>query len=182
MTLLREKQQILIYAAAGLMVVGFVLFRYMPLHKKTKAIEQAKVAQTLVIAKAMAQNGQLPLLKEKLQKMQRAARDYEANVPVDRNLGEFLQQIAGLMNKQHLREQIVQPGEEMKTEELNCIPIVMRCKGGLKQLFEFYKSLQAIDRLIRIEKVELANDGDFSGEVGMETRAMIYYRPRAAKG
>ena len=182
MKFLKEKQQILIYAAAAVMVAGFVLFRYMPLHKKAKALEQAKVEQATVIAKASAQSVQLPALKEKLQKQQIAVGKFEASVPSDRNIGEFLQQIAGLMNKHNLKNQIVQPGEETKTEELNCIPIVMRCKGQLKQIFEFYKSLQAMDRLIRIEKVDLANDGDFGGEVGMETRAVIYYRPQVAKG
>jgi Tfp pilus assembly protein PilO len=154
------------------------LFRYMPLHKKAKALEQAKAAQALVIAKASAQSVLMAALEEKLQKQQIAVGKFEANVPSDRNIGEFLQQIAGLMNKHNLKEQIVQPGEEVKTDELNCIPIVMRCKGQLKQIFEFYKSLQAMDRLIRIEKVDLANDSDFSGEVGMETRAVIYYRPQ----
>jgi hypothetical protein len=54
----------------------------------------------------------------------------------------------------------------------------MHCRGKLARLFEFYKSLQSLDRLVRIEKVKLENDGELTGEVSMETRAIIFYRSR----
>ena len=56
------------------------------------------------------------------------------------------------------------------------------CKGSLKQIFEFYKALQGLDRLVRIEQVKLVNDNDFSGRVSMHTEAVIYYRAGATQG
>jgi Tfp pilus assembly protein PilO len=52
----------------------------------------------------------------------------------------------------------------------------------LADLFEFFKRLQALDRLIRIEQVKLTNDPDFSGQVTMETRVVIYYAAQAEQG
>ena len=53
--------------------------------------------------------------------------------------------------------------------------MTIRCQGKLEQIFEFSKSLQALDRLIRIEQIELKNDNNYSGHVDMTTKAVIYY-------
>jgi len=125
---------------------------------------------------------QLPVLKEQLLKLQEAVGNYEANIPTRRSLGEFLHRIAALMNEHHLTEQLIQPGEEIEAKGLNCIPLNMQCKGRLKQIYEFFSSLQVLDRSIRIEDVKLVNDKDFSGEVRMQTKAFIYYRADSGQG
>jgi len=178
----RERQQIVICVAAAVMIAGFVLFRYLPLRKRIKAVEQSRAAQRIVAAKALAQSRQLPALKEQIRKLKREVGNYEANVPGHRDLGVFLHGIANLMNKHNLREQRVQPGREVETEGLSCIPISMQCKGRLKHVWEFFGSLQSLDRLVRIEQIKLLNDRDFSGEVSTQTNAIICYRTEAEQG
>ena len=180
--LFRERQQIAICVAAGVIVSGFVLLRYLPLQERIKAVKQARTAQRLAITKSIADSRQLPLLKEQLQKLQRQLGKYEANIPERRAIGTFLHRVTNLMNEHNLREQVIAPREEMKADGLNCIPVNMRCKGNLTQIFEFYRRLQASDRLVRIEHVKLVNDSDLGGEVSMETRAVIYYRARVGQG
>jgi len=69
--LFREKRQVVICIAAGAIVGGFLLFRYLPLQKQIKAVEEAKAAQSLALAKASTERAQLPVLKEQLQKLER---------------------------------------------------------------------------------------------------------------
>jgi Tfp pilus assembly protein PilO len=180
--LFRERQQIAICVAAVVMTGAFVLLRYLPLQKKVKAVEQARAVQTVAIAKASRQSEQLPALKEQLLKLQTTVCSDEVNIPAQRALGVFLHRIANLMNEHNLTKQLVQPGKEIKAGQLNCIPVTMQCKGGLKQIFEFFKSLQKLDRLVRIEQVKLVNDADFSGQVSIQTKAVIYYRQEAGEG
>lgn len=182
MKLFREKQQLMICVAIGVIVGGFVLFRYLPLRRRMNAARQIKAAQTLTIAKHAADSKQLPLLKEQLLELQRELENYEANIPERSDIGVFLQRIAGLMNEHNLRGQVIEPRKEIKNEKLNCIPVSMKCKGRLTQIFEFYRRLQGMDRLIRIEQVKLFNDSDFRGEVDMEAKAVIYYRPEVGQG
>jgi len=163
-------------------VAGFVLFRYLPLRKKMKAVEKTRAAQTLVITKDMAKNEQLPSLIEEFEKLQSKVSNYERQIPADRELGTFLHKIADLMNSHNLKGQFVEPGEEVEGEELNYIPVNMKCRGRLKQIFEFYKSLQSLERLVRIEEVKLLNENNFSGEVNMQTQAVVYYRPQSIEG
>lgn len=178
----REKQQILIIVTAGVMVTGFVLFRYFPLRKKMKTVEKTRAAQALVINNGMAKNEQLPSLREEFEKLQIEVSNYERQIPDDRELGTFLHKIADLMNSHNLKGQFIEPGEEGEGEELNYIPVNMKCRGKLKQIFAFYKSLQSLERLVRIEEVKLLNENNFSGEINMQTRAVVYYRPQGIEG
>jgi Tfp pilus assembly protein PilO len=180
--LFRKRQQLMIFVAAGVIIGGFGLFRYLPLRRRIKALRQTKAAQALTIAKGTADGKQLPLLKEQLLELQRELENYEANIPERSDIGVFLQKIAVLMNEHNLRGQVIEPRKEIKAEKLNCIPVNMKCKGRLTQIFKFYRQLQGMDRLIRIEQVKLFNDSDFSGEVGMEAKAVIYYRAQAGQG
>jgi Tfp pilus assembly protein PilO len=164
------------------MVCGFVLFRYLPLQRKTKFLRQAYAAQMLAISKASAESQQIPIIRERLLQLQTAVGNYERQIPAQRELGEFLQRIANLMNERNLQGQLIQPGKEIKAGELNCIPVNMQCKGRLSQIFEFYRRVQGLDRLVRIEHVKLVNDGDFGGEVIMQTEAVIYYRAEVGQG
>lgn len=177
-----KRQQIVILILAGMLVADFALFAYLPLRRRMIAVKQKRALQTVGIAKASAQNAQLPSLKEQLAKLNRAVGDYERQVPTQRDIGVFLHRIADLMAEHNLREQLIQPGKEIEAEDLSCIPINMRCKGRLTEIFEFFNSLQSLDRLVRVEQVKLVNDRYFRGEASMETSAVVYYRYKAQQG
>jgi Tfp pilus assembly protein PilO len=176
----RERQQIMICIVAGVIVCVFMLFVYMPLQRQMKAIRQTKATQTLAIAKIAADSKQLPLMKEQLLALRARLEGYEANIPEQNTFGGFLGKIADLMNENSLKEQEVKPFEVIEAERFNCIPISMNCKGSLRQIFNFYRQLQALDRLVRIEQVKLSNGSNYDGQVSMETKAVIYYRAKVS--
>lgn len=180
--LFRERKQIAICVAAGAMVTAFVMFRYLPLRQRIEAVRQKKAAQRLVISKASMEKVQIPVLKEQLLKLRQTVENYKVNIPAKNDFGVFLQQIADLMSKHNLREQVIAPGKEIVARGLTCIPVDMKCKGTLAQVFEFHKQMQKLDRLVRIEQIKLDNDRDFSGEVSMQTKVVIYYRPQSERG
>jgi Tfp pilus assembly protein PilO len=174
----RDRQQLTICVVAGVIVCVFMLFWYLPLHKKMKAVNQAKTAQTLAIAKGAADSRQLPLLKDQLLKLRTRLGNYQANIPEKNTFGGFLGSVTDLMNKNNLKEQEITPGEEVKAGQFNCIPVSICCKGELAQIFKLYRQFQTLDRLIRIEQVKLSNDSGYKGQVSMETKAIIYYRAK----
>lgn len=181
-TLFREKQQIRICLTAVVVIGGFVLFRFLPSHKKINAVKQTRTAQRLITTKGISDSEQLPLLRDQLQKLKTNLSNYEENIPQQRALGVFVHQIADLMNQHQFKEQEIAPGAEIEADGLNCIPVSIQCKGELTQIFEFYQQLQQLDRLIRIKQVKLVNDRDFRGEVNMETDVVIYYRTDIVQG
>jgi Tfp pilus assembly protein PilO len=177
-----QRQQLAIYIIAGSVVFAFVVFRYIPLRRKILAIEKVKTGQTLVIAKGAADGKQLPLLNEQLLTLKDELGGYEAGIPDQRNLGEFLHRIADLMKEHNLTDQVITPGEEVKADKFNCIPVSMRCNGELSRISEFYRRLQALDRLVRIEQVKFINDNSYSGRISMETDVVVYYRAGVEQG
>jgi Tfp pilus assembly protein PilO len=80
------------------------------------------------------------------------------------------------MNRYNLEDQQVLPDKEILSGDLYCIAVNIKCKGSLKQIFEFFESLQNTDRMMRIESVKLTNDTKYSGKVDLETKAIVYYR------
>lgn len=171
-----RSQQIMIFGVAGAIICVFVIFWYLPLRKKMRLVKLTKAEQVVTIAKGMADAEQVPILKEQLQKLRIELEDYESKIPDQRDFGAFLSRITELMNEHHLQEQSIEPGEVLAADKFNCIPVSMQCKGRLTQLFNFYDRLQDLDRLVRIEQVKLMNDAGYSGQVSMETKAVIYYR------
>jgi Tfp pilus assembly protein PilO len=180
--LFREKQQILICLLALTVIGGFVLFRFLPLHRKINAVKQARAAQMMIIAKGNSDSEQLPLFKEQLFKLKTGLSNFEANIPEQRALGTFVHQIAELMNQHNLKEQEIAPRTEIETDGLSCIPVSIQCKGQLPHIFKFCRQLQQLDRLVRIKQVKLTNDSDYMGEVSMETDLVIYYRTNIEHG
>lgn len=181
-TLFREKQQIAICLSAIVIIGGFFLFRFLPLHKKVKAVKQTSSTQRMIIAKGISDSEQLPLFTDQLHKLKSRLSNYEANIPQQRDVGSFVHQIAELMNQYKLGEQEIAPHSEIETDGLSCIPVSIQCKGELKQIFQFSRQLQELDRLIRVKHIKLVNDSDFRGEVSMETEVVIYYRTEVASG
>jgi Tfp pilus assembly protein PilO len=172
--LLHRKQQMWVYVIAGLFVCDFVLCGYLPSQQRLASLRRTRAQQKQTILMAATQSAELPGLERRLRGMEKAVTGFDLRVPADRALGTFLQQISGIMTDCRLTEQVVLPGKEAKTNDLNCVPIHVACKGTLTDFFDFFRKLQSMDRLVRIEKVALENDSDLTGRVSMQVEAVIF--------
>lgn len=169
-----RRQQRWVYIIAALFVCDFIACGYLPTRQRLMALERVGAGQRRIIAMAAAQSAELPGLEQRLRDMKKAVEGFDLRVPADRALGTFLQQMAGIMTDCRLAEQVVLPGKEVKTNDLNCVPIHIACKGTLADLFRFFTRLQSLDRLVRIEKVALDNDTDLTGQISMQVEAVIF--------
>lgn len=176
-----RRQQAWLYAVAVLFCADFAFYGYTPSHKRLQSLRKAEIQQGRMIDTAVAQSKELPALKARLQSVEQIVGHYEAYVPREVSLGGFLQDIARIMTEHHLADQVVVPGKEVESGGVRCIPVRINCKGSLRDIFGFFHDFQAMDRLVRIEKVVLQNDRDFTGQVGMDTNAVIFYRPSAER-
>jgi len=147
----RKRKQLMIYLVFAVMLSGFFLLRYLPLKIRTRALKLQRQEVQQTISQASIQSETLPALTEQLTELRRSIANYDEQIPRTRNLGAFLQQIAGLMNEHKLREQMIEPQIEIELEQFNGIPVRLKCKGKLRQIYTFYKSLQNLNRFVRIE-------------------------------
>lgn len=176
---LLQRRQLMMCGAVSVVMAAFLLLRHIPLHRSEAAVRKVMIAQELAMAGAQARMEQLPRLREQVEKLRSEVGDFQAKVPWGRPAyGAFLEQITRLMDKHHLEEQLVQPQQELQTEQVNCIPVSVQGKGRLKQIFNFFRSLQKLDRKIRISRVELTNNEEFNfgkSKLSVKADVGIYY-------
>lgn len=174
---LLHRQQVWVYVVGLLFVADFIFYGYLPSHRRLQSLDQARVQKERLIQTAELQECALPALEESLKATEAAVSHYEDNIPKDKALGPFLGQIAAIMTENTLTDQVIQPQmTEVEANSLRCIPIAMKCKGTLAGIFGFCRDLQELDRLVRIEKLVLKNDDEFTGRITLEAQAVIFYR------
>jgi Tfp pilus assembly protein PilO len=170
----RKQSTIIVTAIA--MVAVFFGGLYLPLTRKLAAIKAEQRQFTTEAAQTSNNANRLPALSDQLNKMRAKVGNFSSHIPPSRQLGEFLQTVAKIMNEQKLQKQLVQPGLVIKTKDIGCIPVDIQCEGSLRQVFGLLRSLEDVDRAIRFETVELTTDQTFSGMVNLHSKAYIYYK------
>ena len=175
--IIRKRQQLLIIMITVLSIFLFIFVVYLPLRKSELEAEEVAMLQCASRLRTNVEARKLPQLKEELRQLEMDVASYEARVPSSTQLGVFLQEMADVMNVCNLKGHLIEPGKEITTGRLNCIPVNIKCTGKLRQIFDFFKSIENFDRAIRIESVQLSNDSDLTGEVKMQTKLYIYCKP-----
>jgi Tfp pilus assembly protein PilO len=172
-----DKQQLIILAVSIVLGGGFVVFKYVPIIREKHALHKQMDQQALVIEQVCSQSALWPELKYKKVQIENQLAPFAEKIPQGRNFAQLWQQVAEVMNAYNLQEQVVQPGDELKSGQLCSIPLTIECKGSLVQLFTFIQELENLHRLIRFEKIQIENDKEFTGFVKMNAEASIYYQP-----
>jgi len=171
-----ERKQWTIIGLAGLIVAGFALLRFYPLIRRAGEISHIRRVQETNVARIRECAVQLPALRRQVESLKLETADYDRKIPQSRQFAELWQQIAEIMNRYSLGDQIVQPGPENVGGKVNCIPITIQCTGTLEQAFGFIAALRGLERAVRIEKCHLTNENDFSGRLKMNAVAMVFHQ------
>lgn len=171
-----EKKQVVMSVAVVILATAFVFFQYLPLNKKAGVLKSANAALLTENAAADARENVLPQLLGEIEKLKEEIGNFDAKIPAGRSHGIFLQDITSIMQKAGLDELMVQPGTETETEGLSLIPVYIRCKGRLPQIFEFFKALDKFERIVQIEEVSLTGNAAYDGTITMQAKVNIFYR------
>ena len=172
-----DKQQLIILGLSAVIVCGFGIFQYIPVIRQKHAIRDQIEQQNQLFEKVCLQSVLLPELKQQKNQLQDELVPFAKEIPQGRQFAPLWQQIADVMNECKLTEQLVQPGEELKSKQLCSIPLTLECQGSLEQLFAFFQAMENMDRLVRFEEVKFENDSDFSAVVKLNAKANVYYQP-----
>lgn len=174
-----DKQQLLILAAAAVMLGGFAGLRYVPALHQKQTLAARMEQQRLEMEEIQTYSELLPELRNQQDTLKSNLEQFARKIPLDRDFAKLWQQIADAMNACRLRDQWVQPGTETRKGRFCCIPLTIECKGSLEQVFAFLKAVEEMDRLIRMEDVKLENGKEFDATLKMSVQASVYYLPAA---
>jgi len=173
--LFRDKTKISILIVGAMLVADFIWFGYLPSQDRLETVREARELQAARIDRAGQDRLQLPSLRDRLRRCEAEIAEYEARLPRQKGMGQFLEDMSGLMTRHGLAEQVMIPLDAAQVGSVSCLPISFSCQGRLAQIFAFYRDLVDLDRLVRVHKISLDND-DFQGMVNMEAQIVIFYR------
>jgi Tfp pilus assembly protein PilO len=171
-----ERKQILFLIATVLASIVLVLFGYIPIAWQKDVIRQTLQRQSLTAEQVRDSVERAAVLERQIAEMEPVARRFERCVPQDMQFASFWRQIADLMTSHDLQNQQVWPGAESRYNDFNVISLDIQCSGTLPKIFDFVCSLEQMDRLVRIEQMELTNDKDLTGQLTFSARAGVFYR------
>ena len=177
-----DKQQIMIILLAAGLLAGFMVFRYVPIIRtKLAAREQvdrcdSRMSQVQTYAQS------LPELRRRKEQLTGQLGDYSVRIPENKQFAQLWQQIADVMNNCQLTDQVVQPGAEKQTQQLNCMPLTIECRGSFEQMFSFFQAMEKLDRLVRMEEIDLQNSSEYDATMKLNARATVYYQPGPDNG
>ena len=176
-----ERQQLIIIGVAFFVVAGFGAGRFYPLSRASTKLKSARAAQEIATVKVDQYRTMLPALREQAMRLESATSAFAIRIPESRQFADLWEQIADVMNRYRLKDQIVQPGSEIAGDDINCIPISIQCSGSMSQIFDMLNSLSSFERMIRLEKLDIVNDSEFSGDVKLTAEAIVYYSNASAR-
>jgi Tfp pilus assembly protein PilO len=170
-----DKQQIVIIIIAVVSLGGFGVLRYLPLAGKTRAIKAARAQFQEGDLEVKNQARQIPVLNAKMEQIKSRIGDYDRKVPSGREFASLYDDIADIMKKHNLSDQLIQPGSEKVGKNISSIPISIECSGNLKDVFGFFRSIESFDRHIRIESLEMTSEIE-RDVIDVKAGAIVYYR------
>lgn len=164
-----------------LVVAGFGVGGFYPLSRASTKLKSARAAQETATVKVDHYRTMLPSLREQATRLESATSAFDIRIPQSRQFADLWEQIADVMNRHQLKDQIVQPGNEIAGDDINCIPISIQCSGSMSQIFDMLNSLSSFERMIHLGKLDIVNDSKFSGDVRLTAEANVYYSNALAR-
>lgn len=171
-----DKQQAIILLTAAAIVAGFGLLRYWPVFRQKQALAAQMQQQHEQMEEIRAHSSLLPELRYQRRLLEEDLGEFVRKIPQSQDFAGLWQQIADAINTSKLRDQRVVPGAEIKTGRFCCIPLTIECRGSLEQIFSFFRAIEGMDRLIRVEDVSLENGPEFEADLTMKAKVSVYYQ------
>ncbi len=171
-----DKKKIWIAAIAALAFALLAIVGYVPIVWQKYVISQSLRRQSLTMEQVRTCAEQLSAVEKKISELTPTAKKSELSIPENRRFASLWQEIAELMNQHNLKDQQVRPGEESQEGDVRSVSLDIQCNGALSDMFAFIGSLEKMDRLVRIEQMDLTNDKDYTGQLTLSAKAKVFYR------
>lgn len=162
----------------ALVIVAFLLSGYWQFNRALKE-ENLFRTEKEQLTRQMADKR---LAEENIEKMKASVRstaDEIANInrqiPEDADIGAFLKQLAGLMNKRGVVLILVQPQQTIKEKLCLKVPVRVSCRGSFANLYGLLRDLDTMSRLVVVERMNLGKPGE-SGYCQLDLTALVFAR------
>lgn len=119
---------------------------------------------------------ELPRLEGEVNKLRQRVGHFELQVPVQDQLGSYLESLAGVAQAHQLRPEAIEPGTPIHSRDLFAVPIVVKVHGPFRDVYGMLKDVVALPRLTQVQRFESKLTPEHPGEVQAELQLRVFYR------
>jgi len=98
-------------------------------------------------------------------------------IPRNQQIGAFLEDLDLIAREVGLSGKSVRPAEAIRTAELQCLPLDISVTGRFAALHEFVRRVEALPRVARVQRLELASREIPSEELVASVTLYVFFRP-----
>jgi len=159
------------------LVVSAVIFFYFPQSRTLNQLRTDIATQKLAIEADAEKARAVPQMLRQIQEMKKRYNDrWDKKLPKQKELGAFLREISESLERENLAGGFIQPGNPKREELFYTLPITMRFQGRFTAFNNFLESLDRMERLARIQKVNImADTKQVPAMLDVQLRINIYF-------
>ena len=121
----------------------------------------------------------VPELVKQVESMRKRYKNFDRRLPGRQELGGFLKDISGHLADEKFSDQLIVPGSPMREDLFHTLPIIMKFKGSYLTSVDFFKRIDEMERLTRIQKLKITNNSAKESEsdsmLDIELQLNIYF-------
>jgi Tfp pilus assembly protein PilO len=162
----------LVLAAAAL-----YLLQIRPAVQQLDEVHKQFAQATWTLQQEQAQTGKLPEVLKNIEELQQRVERFDKKLPKHLELAPFITDIYRISREASLKGMVEQPGTKpRRTDQFGEIPIKFTFEGDFQTgVIEFLRRTEDMQRLTRIQKLDLKADDAHDGQVKAELTMNIYY-------
>ncbi len=171
------KDSIIMLGILAAIIICAVLFVFIPQAKKLDEI-RSQIAAEKTSLEADAQKVRIiPQMLRHIEAMKNRYNErWEKKLPRLKELGGFLREIGQNLEEADLSGKLIESGSPKKEELFHTLPIVMRFQGSFGALSKFLKRLDDMERLARIQKLNITADNKHvPAKLDIQLQMNIYF-------
>jgi Tfp pilus assembly protein PilO len=164
-------------AAVAAVVVATVLLVYLPQARKLRSLRTQITSQERSLVADSEKASIVPQLLQEVEVMKSRYKDFGRRLPERQELGGFLKEISSRLAAANLSGQLIEPGNPSQAELFHTLPIIMRFRGSYLSVAGFLHSLDEMERLTRVQKLQMTLDEQSreTGDLGIDMQINIYF-------
>ena len=168
------KQILVTLGLVVLLIVVAVVGLFLPQQRTLEKIEtdmaatQAELSENEILAQTV------PALIEQVERMKLLYKDFDRRLPVQDELGGFLESISTDLIDSQLVDQLIERKNPIPGELFYTLPVIMKLSGTYLDTAEFLGRLDSMERLARVEKMKIHRNPNES-DLDIELQINIYF-------
>lgn len=153
----------------------FYMFGYMPGHRQQFALARQAGELQSNLSQVQAKTANLPNMELSVENLRLRLERFNKQLPQQREMGSFHNDIATLMQQSNLKRPNTKPGSARQSALFSEMPITLSFEGDFQAVCDFLKKVEEMQRLTCVRSISIRATDAERGVVAVQMVMSIFY-------